>query len=123
MTQGRALLLAIVLMVLAASPIHAALGDAVAASPRGSGLRTHPFMRSFLDPFEIDFWSPFAKAVDQHWSSGLKPHHHSTPEITETETYFYITVDTAGYTKEELDVHVLGDQVRRAGLSISNNIM
>ncbi len=73
-----------------------------------------PFL---LDPFAdmgLDFWSPFSQLMDRHWSStALQPHHRSTPEITEAPTAFYITVDTAGYTRDELDVHVHGNEVGR----------
>ena len=106
---------------------------------------------TFVDPFPFDFWSPFAKAADHHWSTGLRARHSGTPEvwyarshlfvqvqvnlflcpdcrgvahlmlqITETETSFYITVDTAGFTKDELDIHVLGNEVCQLGSFVSS---
>ncbi len=82
-----------------------ALGSALQGNLR-------PRFGTFVDPFSaLDFWSPFSKAADLHWSSGLRASHVGTPEITETETGFYITIDTAGYTKDELDIHVLGKEV------------
>lgn len=74
---------------------------------------THPIQRPrLLDPFNsLDFWSPFSRAINKQWNTGLRPSQPSTPEITETDTAYYITLDTAGYTKEELDIHVVGREV------------
>lgn len=50
--------------------------------------------------------------------SGLLPQHTSTPEITETDDTFYITVDTAGYSPAEMSIKVVGNppELRIAGL-------
>lgn len=71
----------------------------------------------FFDPLDsaLDFWSPFSRAINKQWSTGLRPTQGSTPEITETETAYYITLDTAGFTKEELDIHVVGHEISIEG--------
>lgn len=61
----------------------------------------------------MDTWSPFSSALDRHWkaTTGLAPQQKSTPEITETDAAFYVTIDTAGFTADELTIKVVGREL------------
>eukprot|EP00047_Mylnosiga_fluctuans_P003798 m.231023 g.231023 ORF g.231023 m.231023 type:complete len:203 (-) comp12152_c0_seq1:113-721(-) len=89
---------------------------ALARSPGSLLSAGKPFGRfSLIDPFApfdtLDHWLPFSRSATNFWNSALRPQHQSTPEITESDTSFYITIDTAGYTTEELKIHALGNEI------------